>query len=136
MKITLYLEISLYSGDSVHVNVPLRKLGEAGNETSRERVKTPTVAPFTYCVGAFSSLSPCLHCQPANPISRIQTFRPQSLKKPLATLDSRKVTVRDFRVMSVTVISPGHMTGLQIFSDVVPSSGPVELQPSVLSCPG
>lgn len=60
MKITLYLEISLYSGDSVHVNVPLRKLGEAGNETSRGESEN------TYC-GTFYTLCRCLQLPLAMP---------------------------------------------------------------------
>lgn len=67
-----------------------------------------------------------------------QNSKPQPLKKPLAARASLKVTVREFMVTSVTVTSPGPITGLQTAdrSDAVTSSEPItELQSSALSCP-
>lgn len=69
-----------------------------------------------------------------------QAARPQSPKKPLATVDSRKVTVRELRVMSVTVTSPYLMEGLHASfscSDALTTSGPItELHGFLLLCPG
>lgn len=77
---------------------------------------------------------------PSHPHAHHQTFRLHSLKKSLAIVDSRNVTVRELRVMSVTVTSPGPITGLQIsapdtsaartWSDLM-----VAHQSSVFSCP-
>ncbi len=97
--------------------------------------------PFTRCdeASASNSLSQCPPHPAYSDFITFQTSRPQSLKKPLATLDSRKVTVRELRVTSVTVTSPGLMMGLQTssgFPDAGTSSGPrEELHSSVLSCP-
>lgn len=116
----------------MHVNVPFTRLEVAGE---REGVKTPTLT------SKHQTHRTPTHHHPTQTSSHNQTSRPQSLKKPLAILDSRKVTVRELRVTSVTVTSPGPTTGLQTslsgFSDAVTSSVPIaELHSSVLSCPG
>lgn len=70
---------------------------------------------------------------------RHQTFRPQSLKKPLAMRDSRNVTVRELRVTSVMVTSAGPTAGLHTssscFSDAATSSVLLaELHSCLVSC--
>lgn len=135
----------------MHVNVPLIRL-EVPGETERERERLGELSERLQ--RGSKSAKPDLqrHCTPHSPLphhhhhhpkrtsSHGQPSRPQSLKKPLAILDSRKVTVKELRVTSVTVTSPGLTTGLQTssccFSDAVTwSLVTAELHSSVLSCP-